>query len=217
MELTASRRTIQLYMSSTRQLLATLVPARSSSSGLVRPMIVFAAGLPTVAAGGVSAYQEVWLTGQMIFGGKNVLLFRADQPVEANRTGPFVNVRLAKQARNILLLMYMKAAETHMKLRLYGQLVPEPSHKNLTLPGMRFVTWKAHLPDDPDNLPLHDTLFFGSDEALPGYKVQIGPSQGPNQAMEPTASRRTIQLCMSSIRQFTVTRALARSGSSCSR
>jgi hypothetical protein len=81
----------------------------------------------------VSQY-EVWLTGQMIFAGKTVLLFKADQLVDGNRTGPFVNVRITKEARNILILMYMKAAETHMKLRLYGQLIPEPSHKNLGLP-----------------------------------------------------------------------------------
>ncbi len=144
-------------------------------------VIVVTAGLPVLAADGVSKYEEGWLTGQMIFAGKDVLLFKADQPVEGNRTGPFVNVRIAKQARSILLLMYMKAAETHMKLRLYGQLMPEPSRKHLAiLPGIRFVTWKAHLPDDPDDSSVHHTIFFGPDDALPGYKVQVKPSPGTN-------------------------------------
>jgi hypothetical protein len=40
---------------------------------------------------------------------------------------------------------------------------------------------------------------------------------GSNQAMEPTASQRTIHLHMSSTRQSTTARALARGGSSLSR
>jgi hypothetical protein len=151
--------------------------------------IMLGAIAPAIPAGTVSQYEEVWLTGKMIFAGRNGLLFLADQPVEGNRTGRFITVRIAKEARNLLLPIYMKAVERHASLRLYGHLVPESSHKSSTSPTIQFVTWKAHLPSDPDDWPMHDTIIFGSDDTLPGYKVQT--SEGSNQEMEPTASRRT--------------------------
>jgi hypothetical protein len=47
--------------------------------------------------------------------------------------------------------------------------------------------------------------------------VSTSSMKASNKAMEPTASRRTIQLSMSSTLPLAVTRALARGGSSCSR
>ena len=49
------------------------------------------------------------------------------------------------------------------------------------------------------------------------YESEVIWPKRPNQSMQPTASRRAIQLCMSSTRQPDALRALARGSSSCSR
>ncbi len=74
-------------------------------------------------------------------------------------------------------------------------------------------------------LALFPELWFDALRAFqPGYCSRFLSSTSvrqqrppPNNAMELTASRRTIQLHMSSISQLAATRALARGSSSCSR
>jgi hypothetical protein len=115
---------------------------------------------------------EVWITGDVLIGKKDQLLFRTDKAVQGNTTGDLVLLGATKETMNVLLPMYMKAAEKHMKLRLYGLLIPDPDAKDPKLPSVQFITWKVHLPSDPDDLPIQDKIFIDSDDKLPGYEVK---------------------------------------------
>jgi hypothetical protein len=120
---------------------------------------------------------EVWITGDVVFGKNQELLFRADKPVQGNNTGNLVLLGSSRQTMNVLLPMYMKAAEKHMKLRLYGLLVPDPSVKDPKMPSVQFITWKAHMPSDPDDLQIQDKILFGPADKIPGYKVEVKPKK----------------------------------------
>lgn len=95
----------------------------------------------------------VWLSGD-VFIENNVLLFRAEKPIEGNTTGDVVLLGTTKAAADLLLPAYEQAAEKGVRLRLYGVLMPrrgEPPDWNGPLPSLQFVTWKVHLPDEPDD------------------------------------------------------------------
>jgi len=97
---------------------------------------------------------EMWITGE-VFGRNNTLFFRADRPVQGNPLGNVLLLRATKESAASLFPMYMEAAEQHKKLRLYGKLLPfsGPLPGNTEpLPNVQFVTWKLHLPGDPDGL-----------------------------------------------------------------
>jgi hypothetical protein len=140
------------------------------------PIILLSAAVSTFTADELKKY-EVWITGDVLIGKKQQLLFRANKAVQGNNTGNLVLLGSTRQTMNVLLPMYMKAAEKHMKLRLYGLLVPDPSVKDPKMPSVQFITWKVHMPSDPDDLPIQDKILFGPDDKVPGYKVDVKPEK----------------------------------------
>ena len=68
-----------------------------------------------------------------------------------------------------LLPIYTHAAETHKKFRLFGALLPYSdtikSHPG-PLPTVQFITWKMHLPGDPDVLPPGQKIEFKGQQAI---------------------------------------------------
>ena len=58
----------------------------------------------------------------------------------------------------------MKAAEKHMKLRLYGVPVPVEDAKDPKTPSVQFITWKLHMPPDPDELPDSQKIIIPPDD-----------------------------------------------------
>jgi hypothetical protein len=108
-------------------------------------IILLGASVSALAADEFKQY-EVWLTGNVLVDKKVGLLLHADKPVQGNSTGNLVLLGATKQTMNVLLPMYLKAAEKHMKLRLYGSLVPNPEAKDPKAPSVLFIAWKAYLP-----------------------------------------------------------------------
>ncbi len=103
------------------------------------------------------------------------LLFRADKAVQNNSTGNVVALGASKDTANVFLPRYMRAAEKHMKLRLYGILVPikdaKPA-KSPASPSVQFITWKMHLPSEPDELPAGDKINITPNQSVPGYTIK---------------------------------------------
>jgi hypothetical protein len=117
---------------------------------------------------------EVWITGD-VFIQNGQLMFRTERPVQGNTTGNVVLLGSTKNEANFLLPAYSKAADKHMKLRLYGLLVSNPNAKDPKLPSVNFITWKAHLPTDPDNLSDNREIIIGPGDKVRGYKVEVQP------------------------------------------
>jgi hypothetical protein len=118
----------------------------------------------------------VWITGD-VFMQNGFLLFRADKPVRGNRTGNILLLGATKQTIKFLAPCYMKAADKHLKLRLYGILVPEQPGSPARapdVPSVEFITWKLHPPSDPDELPAKDKIIIPPGETVPGYSVRLG-------------------------------------------
>ena len=84
--------------------------------------LLFSSVWNTLAADKTSP-REGWITGE-VFVRNGVLFFRTDQPVQGNTKGNVVLLGATKQAAATLLPAYMRAAEKHLKLRLYGSLLP---------------------------------------------------------------------------------------------
>ena len=103
-----------------------------------------------------AAGSELWITGD-IFTKNEILLFRADRPVQGNPTGAVVMLGTSKALAQSMFPVLMKAAERKMRVRLYGVLQPcnavPPGHEKESLPKVQFIVWKIHLPSDPDVLP----------------------------------------------------------------
>ena len=133
---------------------------------VARSIAVFAADDP--------AKYAIWITGDPIMQ-DGQLMFRADKTVQGNTGGNVVLLGATKQTVNFLGPAYMKAAEKHMRLRLYGVLVPIPGAKDPKTPSVEFITWKLHLPSDPDELPDGSKIIIGPDSTVPGYKVEQTP------------------------------------------
>ncbi len=118
---------------------------------------------------------EIWITGE-VFSKNHVLFFRTDRPVKDNPMGNVVLLGSVKAAMNVLLPMYMKAEEKHVKLRLYGSLLPFsgtiPGHSE-PLPNVQFITSKAHMPSDPDELPEDQKIRIQPGDKVPGFKIEI--------------------------------------------
>ena len=117
---------------------------------------------------------EVWITGD-VFIENGQLMFRLDKPIQGNTTGMVVRLGSTKEEANFLLPLYSKAADKNMKLRLYGLLVSDPNTKDPKSPSVSFITWKAHLPTDPDDLPNNRKIIIGPEDKVPGYKVELKP------------------------------------------
>ena len=113
----------------------------------------------------------MWVTGDVIYDKKEGLMFRADKPVQGNTTGALVFLAVNEDLAKVLAPMYYRAAEKHMKLRLYGAFFPHSGPKNPNQPSVNFLTWKAHLPSDPDELPPDQKVIFDRDQQIPGYKI----------------------------------------------
>ena len=116
---------------------------------------------------------EVWITGD-VFEENGQLMFRCDKAVGGNTAGNVVYLGATRQTMNVLLPMYMKAAEQHKKLRLYGLLVPveEKSRKSKKAPSIQFITWKVPLPNEPDELPADQKMIIGPNDHVKGFKVE---------------------------------------------
>lgn len=139
----------------------------------MRPLAVlaFSAALAaTCAATDLDKY-AVWVTGDVINDKKEGLMLRADKPVQGNTTGNLVYLAVSENTAKVLAPMYYRAAEKHMKLRLYGAFLPSPRAKDPKRPSVNFLTWKAHLPTDPDELSPDQKIIIGPDQQIPGYKI----------------------------------------------
>jgi hypothetical protein len=116
-----------------------------------------------------------WITGDMLLK-DGVLAFRADKPIQGNRTGDVVLVGPNRDGVNTMGPLLMRAAERRLKVRLYGVLQKTstslPGHHG-KLPSVQFIVWKIHLPTDPDDLPPGEKLIFGPKDKIDGYKVQL--------------------------------------------
>ena len=113
------------------------------------------------------ASYETWITGEVLIE-KDQLRFRADKPVLGNAAGNVVLLGATKDAVKILAPMYVRAAQKHLKLRLYGILqgLSEPPAKGA--PSVEFITWKVHRPDDPDELPADQKIILHEDGKADG-------------------------------------------------
>jgi hypothetical protein len=148
------------------------------SLDLMRPFIVAIVLLSSAARGftadDVSKY-ALWITGD-VFTKKEILLFRADKPVQGNTTADVVLIGPTKDLVNTMGPLLMRAAERHVKVRLYGVLQAAsasfPGHHE-KLPSVQFIVWKLHLPSDPDDLPPGEKIILGPKDKVEGYKVQL--------------------------------------------
>ena len=96
-----------------------------------------------------------WITGE-VFAEGDQLLFRLDKPVKENSRGRDILLGVTSDAKELLLPLYAKAAEKHLTLRLYGELEFTSDAEKVgskVVPTVEFITWKAHSPSDPDELP----------------------------------------------------------------
>jgi hypothetical protein len=117
---------------------------------------------------------EVWMTGEP-FISDGVILFRAEKPVKGNSKGNVVLVGVAKPYANSTAIL-MRAAERHVKMRLYGNLVPYTGALPIPrdkLPSIQFVVWKFHAPSDPDELPKGTKILIHPEDSIPGYEVEV--------------------------------------------
>jgi hypothetical protein len=98
---------------------------------------------------------EHWVTGD-IFIEQSALMFRTDKPVEGNSRKNVVMLGVTRAAGKVLLPIYLRVAELHQKVRLFGAFLPYSGkiacHPG-PLPNVEFMTWKVHSPSDPDVLP----------------------------------------------------------------
>ena len=147
------------------------------SLGVMKRHLLFlfalVAASPYVPAADELKKYEVWITGD-VFEENGRLMFRCDKAVGGNTAGNVVYLGATRQTMNVLLPMYMKAAEQHKKLRLYGLLVPveEKSRKSKKAPSIQFITWKVHLPNEPDELPADQKMIIGPNDHVKGFKVE---------------------------------------------
>ena len=113
-----------------------------------------------------------WITG-MPFIENGVLLYKADSPIPGNSFGNVLLVGGQKPFSNVAAIL-AKAADKHIKLRLYGEIqpyaggLPLPNEK---LPSLQFVVTKIHLPSDPDELPPAQKIMLKHTDTVPGYTV----------------------------------------------
>ncbi len=136
-----------------------------------------------------TAKYETWITGE-VFSDRNNLLFRADRPIEGNTTQNVVLLGAKRGLENTLIPMYFKAAETRATLRLYGVLMPNEAlmpqswKPKAGTPSVSFITWKCHLPSDPDELPESKRVEFTPDDRVSGYRVRLESDSATPSLME---------------------------------
>jgi hypothetical protein len=113
----------------------------------------------------------VWVTGDVINDKKDGLMFRADKPVQGNTTGNLVYLAVSEDLAKTFAPMCYRAAEKHMKLRLYGAFLPHSGPSDPKHPSVNFLIWKIHLPTDPEELSPDQKVIYGRDQEIPGYKI----------------------------------------------
>ncbi len=116
---------------------------------------------------------EHWITGE-VFLQNSELMFRCDKAIKSNPAGNVVYLGSSRGTMHVMLPLLSKAAERHSKLRLYGVLLPveEQSRKAPKAPSAQFIVWKAHLPNEPDELPADQKIITGPNDRVEGYKVE---------------------------------------------
>lgn len=125
-----------------------------------------------------TAKYETWITGE-VFSERNQLLFKADRQIANNSTGDVVKLGVKLGLEKIFLPLYVRAAEKRLTLRLYGVLVANeilggsPSQTEVGMPNTVFVTWKCHLPTDPDEVPESLQAGFTSEDRISGYHIRL--------------------------------------------
>ena len=125
-----------------------------------------------------TAKYETWITGE-VFSKANTLLFRAERPIAGNTTQNVVLLGVKLGLEKSFLPMYAKAAEKRLTLRLYGVLVPNEalvatsSEVKGRMPSVTFITWKCHLPNDPDELPESERVEFTPNDRFSGYQFRL--------------------------------------------
>ena len=117
---------------------------------------------------------ETWINGEP-FVKKGELFFRTDKPVQGNTTGNVVLLGASKDSVKVLLPAYARAAEKHLKLRLYGVLIPAEDKPAKGKPSVVFITWKLHLPGDPDELPKDQKISIHEGDTVEGMPVRFHP------------------------------------------
>jgi hypothetical protein len=140
--------------------------------------LIFAAVLLTTSFASADEDMEKyaqWITGDMLLW-DGVLAFRADKPVQGNRTKDVVLVGPDRAGVNTMGPLLMRSAERHLKVRLYGVLQKTstsfPGHHG-KLPSVQFIVWKVHMPTDPDDLSPGQKIILGPKDKIPGYKVVV--------------------------------------------
>jgi hypothetical protein len=134
--------------------------------------LLIAASSCAFAADELKKY-EVWITGDVLVQ-HGQLMFRCDKEVQENKTGRLVLFGGVGGGPKVLMPMYAKAAEQHKTLRLYGVLVPDQAKsRKKNIPSIVFLTWKAHLPNEPDELPQNQKMIIGPNDEVKGYPVKI--------------------------------------------
>ena len=141
----------------------------------VAVILLFLAGLAGSAQGADDlSKHETWITGQVL-NEKGTLLFRADKPVRGNTAGKVVLLGASKATVKVLLPVYAQAAEKHVRLRLYGVLLPAPGPPAKGMPGVEFITWKVHVPSDPDELPTDQKIILHEGDEVEGVPARLHP------------------------------------------
>ena len=109
----------------------------------------------------------LWITGEP-FIEDGVLFFRADKTVRDNPSGSVVLLGAPKSNLNMFQIL-MRAAEKKLRVRLFGELsvfsgkVPG---KHRAIPNVQFITWKIHMPDEPDELPKGSKILVNPEDTL---------------------------------------------------
>jgi hypothetical protein len=133
--------------------------------GIATVLIFFAAAVCSSVADDLRKYEH-WVTGDVLLENGN-LLFRTDKPVKENSRRDIVALAAVEEGAKVLIPLYQRAAEKHMKLRLYGAFIPTPKNVHgRNLPTMAFLTWKAHLPSEPDDLPARSKLMIRPEDTI---------------------------------------------------
>jgi hypothetical protein len=124
--------------------------------------------------------EGVWITGQVFTSDatNSQLLFRADKPIKDNPAGNVVLLGTTRACANVFIPAYVRAAENHVTLRLFGtlQLIAPPPNSPTNAPNVQFITWKLHSPCDPDKLPESEKILINSNSSVKGDWIVTNPA-----------------------------------------
>lgn len=130
-------------------------------------IIIAIVALTQRGQGSESVETGLWITGDP-FIEDGVLFFRTDKPVQNNRAGNVVLLGAPKTNLNMFQIL-MRAAEKRLKVRLFGELstfAGKVPGKHNPVPDVQFITWKIHMPDDPDELQQGKKIIVNPEDKL---------------------------------------------------